>query len=583
MELMNKGERDFSNVRFEFATDLTKAWQDEKGKMFVEAIASDDQLDLQRDRMSKAALNKMAAASKKGVPFLSTHRDTFEFGKTVDGEIITVEEKGKPVHKLKTVIELDGEYPQARTLYKEVASGTCKRQLSIGGKLNLKNRDAVSIEMTASGLSRTINDIDLDHIAATREKHAANPRTSFTEAIAKALDEAEHDGWVPPTPTAEADVVKAAEVVEPAAADDVKAGMSFLAKLGRMIGLGKEEGGPVSTKPATATKEAAKKDETTTSTETTTTKEKEVVQAVAKLSGKKADATVHDLVNDIAILLAKRGKMYSGPKTSETETTTTMKEDDMAADREVYNALWKVRFILAKSVTGAELGAGEQQPMSAIADGGLYAPRDLSGAKVSGAYLPDKAPAGSDTNVAGSAVSDSRRDIQVGGEVKATAPMAKEAMAATMAALDRAGALPQASESMGWQKLAKSLSEGGSPADFFKSMTEEIVEKTTEVNKGLILAAVEKMAEEQKKSEDGLKEEVKKAMDSLGNALNEVNKTVGEAQARVAKLEKAGGVSQSGPRGSVDSTVTPPAPAGKKGVWGGIFAKPTSEALSSYK
>lgn len=567
----------FENVRFEFEANCEKAWQDEKtGKMYVKAVASDDRLDLQRDRMGRPALDKMAAAAKRGVPFLETHRSTFEFGKTVDGEITQVEEGGKKVNKFIATVELDPEFPQARKLFKEVASGVCKRQLSIGGKLNLKNRDAVAIEMTPSGLARTINDLDLDHIASTREKHAANPRTSFLEAIAKAMDDAEQDGWEPEVSEAVAKTVAAqGENVE-----DVKAGMSIFAKLGKLF---KGGGSPMAGKA-----EDKKTPESTTAPEESTTEgsktpmtapEKEVkvkpaeAPAIAekaveapKLVARKAEATsAHDLASDIAILLAKRAKSYAG----KVEKTP----DALEFDRTLYNGLWSMRFMLAKEVEkdgGAELGADEKAPLSSISDGGLYAPRDLSGAKVSGAYIPDKAPAGADTSVGTSAVTDSRTLPPPGGELKATAPSPKEAMKATMDALSAAAKLPQMNDTALWKDAS----------EFQKSLNESLEKALagqTEVTKNLVLSAFDKMVE---KSEQD-KSEIQKSVDGLGSIVNKVNEALAEAQARVVRLEKAGGVSHSGPRGASDETA--PAAASKKGgLWTGLFGKAQSEALGKY-
>lgn len=563
----------FENVRFEFEATCDKAWQDEKtGKMYVKAVASDDKLDLQRDRMGKTALDKMAAAAKRGVPFLETHRSTFEFGKTVDGEIISVNEGGKMVNKFVATVELDSEFPQARKLFKEVALGTCKRQLSIGGKLNLKNRDAVSIEMTPSGLARTINDLDLDHIASTREKHAANPRTSFLEAIAKAMDDAEADGWEPEVSETVAKTVAAqGESVE-----DVKAGMSIFAKMGRLFKSGKG-GDTMTTKAA----KPGSEEETTTTTEDTTTKagtEKEVKVVAAaiaekvavKLPVRKAEETsAHDLVSDIAILLSKRATSYDGK--------TEKAADALEFDRALYNGLWSMRFMLAKEIEkdmGATLGADEKAPMSSISDGGLYAPRDLSAGKVSGAYIPDKAPKGADTDIGSSGVTDAKRNIQAGGEVKDTAPTAKAAFKSTMDALAAAAKLPQSDDQLLWGKdftpemLQKSVGD----------TVQKAISEQTEVTKNLVLSAFEKMMEESGKD----RAEVKKSVDGLGAALNTLGGQLTEAEARVSRLEKGGGISHSGPRGASDTTA--PARGGdrKGGLWTGLFGKAADEALGKY-
>ena len=177
-------------VNWEAGAIVTKAYQDEKGKMHVIAVASDDGIDLQKDQMTTDALDKMAEQALKGVPLLESHRSTFEFGKSVHGTVGTAkDENGKVVKQLVVDVELDGEFPQSRKLFKEIQGGGCARQLSIGGKLNLKNKSAISIEMTNKGLVRKIHDLDLDHIACTRQNQAANPRTSFVEAVMKSIED----------------------------------------------------------------------------------------------------------------------------------------------------------------------------------------------------------------------------------------------------------------------------------------------------------------------------------------------------------------------------------------------------------
>lgn len=335
-------------VRFEFGADVVKAWQDEKtGKMLVRAIASDDRLDVQRDKMSSAALAKMAAFASKGVPFLETHRSTFEFGKTVSGEVLESKDKeGRPVRQFVVEVELDGDFPQARKLFKEVALGKCKRQLSIGGKLNLKNREAVSVEMTPSGLARTINDIELDHIASTREKHAANPRTSFTEAISKALDLAEKDGW-------KWEGVEKTQ--EPLAKADEK-GQNTPHHEGGDAMAKKAPETPDETPMTEEEKNKGKGCPATDATSPGSTPEKAAAPATAtttpgstpqKSQKPKAEA----LANDIAFLLSKgAGKEIEG---------------------ELYDALWATRYMLAKQA------GGEGAKMT---EAGPYAPRDLSAA-----------------------------------------------------------------------------------------------------------------------------------------------------------------------------------------------------------
>jgi len=176
-------------IPWEAGAVVEKAYQDDKGKMHVVAVASDDAADLQSDQMSKSALSKMADDANTGIPLLDNHKSTFEFGRSVSGAVVIKEVDGKPVQQFVVDLELDGDYPQARALYKEIKSKRCNKQLSIGGKLNLKNPNSISITMTEKGLVRQINDLELDHIACTRAKHAANPRTGFMAALMKSLDD----------------------------------------------------------------------------------------------------------------------------------------------------------------------------------------------------------------------------------------------------------------------------------------------------------------------------------------------------------------------------------------------------------
>lgn len=217
---------------------VSKAYQDEQGKMHVVAVASDDTVDLQRDQMTDEALDKMASQVASGIPLLDNHKATFEFGRTCNGYVQTgTAPDGKPARQLFVDVELDGEYPEARSLYKEVLAGKCKKQLSIGGKLNTKNRNAAAVEMTAKGLVRKLKDLELDHIACTRPAGAANPNTGFVEAIMKSLDE--EDALAPLEQEAQELFEKTIEETEEIAkgkdVDDAEVAVSFLSRIGRKL------------------------------------------------------------------------------------------------------------------------------------------------------------------------------------------------------------------------------------------------------------------------------------------------------------------------------------------------------------
>ena len=558
-----------TDVRFSFDAICEKAWQDDKGKMFVRACASDDKLDLQRDRMSRNALQKMADAAKKGVPFLETHRSVFEFGRTVGGEVAEIEEDGKKVQKFFVDVELDGDFPQARKLFKEVAAKTCNRQLSIGGKLNLKNREAVHVEMTPTGLARTINDLDLDHIASTRQKQAANPRTSFTEAITKALDEAEkglakengddHNGNVTQIKLSPEVLSALKEVVEAAQEGGKKMKVAATPET------------PVETEEETPSSDEGsekcvkKEDEGNGNGEGNgeekpkpkpkkETEEEEVMDVEdMDIKGKNA-ATASDLANDISILLAKK-KPFPGAATPFGAESEDEEEEEETTEEEkaILDALWSTRYVLAKQVSGASLGAGEKLQVADIIVAGPYAPR--SGAGKAG-LIPDKAPKGDTTDMGSSGVSDARRNIQVGGEIKPTAPTAKDAMKHTMSALKDSEKLPQDLSTFG------------------KELGDDLLNKSMDITKSMVEAVIEKMAEENAR----VSMEIQKSVEGLGDMVNESTKRLASMEARIARVEKFGGVSQSGPKGREDGVQERP----RGGVWGGLFGKAANDALAKY-
>jgi hypothetical protein len=631
---LHKGESNgdsLDNVKFEFGAHYEKAWQDEKtGKMFIRAVASDDRLDLQRDRMSGDALQKMADAAKTGVPFLETHRSVFGFGKTTNGKVVDMkDEDGKDVRKFFVEVELNGDYPQARDLFREIASGGCTKQLSIGGKLNLKNRDAVTVEMTPSGLSRTINDLALDHIASTRDKQAANPRTSFVEAIAKALDDAQDSGWQPVI-TEKESLATAGDTVQNAPlvmdnANDIQTGAQILANLGRLAKSGNLGGSimnkadtPMDEETATPMAEETTPEQekgygngggvgeagpSTPATPAEEEEEKDIRQPKqmpeqkqmtqeAKKYGQMGKGTAKAIVTEIQNLLAKmqedEGDVAEEMTPEEKGTPMTPMDEEMTpmspAEKSIVDTLKATRDALHKMVQGASHGDGESGSSDALPtdQSDLYAPRDSSAAKPGAKYSPDKAPAGDSTDVGSSGVSDHRQNIQIGGEIKNTAPTAKSAYSHTMADLKRSESLPQQNDNVLQQDSGDLL---GKSADeqpewlhkTFVSFEKNLLEKHLTLTQELVVAAVEKVMEEQGKSND----EVKKSVGGIGDLLNDATRRLAEVESYVEKVARAGGASQSGPRGSQDSTVQPRQNM-KRGVWGGLFDKATDEALGTY-
>jgi len=588
---------DLGSVSFEFDATVDKAWQDKTtGKMHVRAVASDDQLDLQRDKMSTMALEKMAQMAQRGVPLLETHRHTFGFGKTTGGRVMqSQDEMGRPINQLVVEMELDGDYPQARSLFREVASGACDKQLSIGGKLNLKNRDAVTVEMTGGGLSRTINDLELDHIASTRKAQAANPRTNFVEAIAKALDPLEAAGmWSAQEVLAKAQGSSENPTImsAPSNADDIQAGATFLATVGKMVrgGVNKNYDNPNGgeteesettpmepQEPEMGGHQKAKSLVDDVKTPTGEAPEQAALKPAADKPGamaaKSGGGQALALAGEVATLLSKMGGFSFGEDdagTTPADATTPMGED---AEKALVQTLTAARNMLAKKLEGAAAGPGDAQ--GKVGEEGLFAPDDESAA--SAGASPDKAPNNADSDVGGSGVSDSRRDIQVGGEIKSTAPGAAEAYKATKGDVARHGKLPQQGDN---DLFGKSLSEG------YATLEKSLVEKQLDITTTVVTAAVEKMLERQ----DGQNDAVMKAIDGIGGAANQAARTAAgtaalleKALKRIDNLEKQGGISHSGPRGAGDAV----APRIEKnhnddGPWTGLFGQAVKEATAQY-
>ena len=173
-------------AQWEFDAKITKAFKDSDGKMHVKAIASDDLEDRQGDRIHKDVIISMAKQANAGdIELTRSHGDSFGIGTIFEA---------KAVHKKTRVqfavdVILDEDFPESKKLFKDVKSGKRNRQLSIGGFIDLEKEDAITLEENKKGhLIRVINDLTLDHIAITRKNMAANPRTSFRQALVKSVE-----------------------------------------------------------------------------------------------------------------------------------------------------------------------------------------------------------------------------------------------------------------------------------------------------------------------------------------------------------------------------------------------------------
>ena len=227
-------------------SNLSKAYKDDSGRMHVTAIASDSQTDLEGDAMSRPALESMVQQFKKGVDLIDNHRSTFAFVRTIDAQLIT--EKGQTgdiCWKVLVDIELDDSYPEARALFREVQENRCNKQLSIGGSVPHTEKGALGVSLDKSGkMIRSVNKVNLDHLACTRKDMAANPRTGFLAAVLKSLDEANaFEDIVPETVESKDEEIDNTEV-EGVETDeltkDISIGTNFLARIGKLVKTGGE-------------------------------------------------------------------------------------------------------------------------------------------------------------------------------------------------------------------------------------------------------------------------------------------------------------------------------------------------------
>lgn len=204
-------EKDAHMRAFTFDVALQRCYKEPDGTMHVIGVASDDLEDRVADRMSSTCVKNMAKqCTQNNLQLLDNHKSTFGFGKTYSASAQQVpavnKQTGKPIldksgkQKMATELvvdfALDGRYPQSKDLFDEVQSGKSEKQLSIGGYLDPENPDAIRFEKNEMGNTiRVIEDIRLEHIAATRPGMAAVPRTKFVDAIIKDIfgDQAEEE------------------------------------------------------------------------------------------------------------------------------------------------------------------------------------------------------------------------------------------------------------------------------------------------------------------------------------------------------------------------------------------------------
>lgn len=180
-----------NDIRFEFETQRLEVYKDAGGRPHIRGIASDSLDDRQGDAITETCIANMARQLNRGIPLLPDHRSSFEIGTSTLGE----PRRNPMTGALELIADfaLDDRFVESSILYDEIESGKCKRQLSIGGFLNKKNPRAAYLEQRNGKTLTILDDINLDHIAVTREGRAANPRTGFLDAIRKAINDAGMD------------------------------------------------------------------------------------------------------------------------------------------------------------------------------------------------------------------------------------------------------------------------------------------------------------------------------------------------------------------------------------------------------
>ncbi|MDF2615357.1 MAG: hypothetical protein K0Q47_12 [Sedimentibacter sp.] len=188
------------NKSFEFGVRPISVWKDDStNKHYVNAVASDTEEDYHGERLSLNALNGLVKCINNKEPYavtlLPSHWDAFEIGVCESSKVIDSQDVSG-AKALSVDIELDLDYPEARSLYNDVKKGKSKKQLSIGGYLNPDNENAYYWEPKmkyddngnlVQDWVLVLDDVILEHIAVTRANKAANNRSGFVGTIAKSL------------------------------------------------------------------------------------------------------------------------------------------------------------------------------------------------------------------------------------------------------------------------------------------------------------------------------------------------------------------------------------------------------------
>ncbi|MGD9495698.1 MAG: hypothetical protein AB7Y46_05245 [Armatimonadota bacterium] len=161
--------------RFSVSMPLCKVWEDEAGELRFEGVASSTSLDRQQERMTPAAIRKMA--TQRGLDLLPSHSaGPLE-------ELGVVEETWADNDRFRVAGRLDKTSAAARRLFARVMDGH-RYGLSVGGRVT---KAFWRYDPEAGREVRHIDDVELDHVAVCRPGAAANPDT-YLAILAKAAE-----------------------------------------------------------------------------------------------------------------------------------------------------------------------------------------------------------------------------------------------------------------------------------------------------------------------------------------------------------------------------------------------------------
>ncbi len=193
-----------SDIRIPFEATLPftlhKADVDSERGALITVCVSDNLLDYQGDKMDIEVLKKIVRLAKEGkIELRRHHDDAFHIARSVDGSIQEEPNGRVSVFVTFRAVEIgDREYyPEVHHLLKAFSQGeVLPLEASVGGWIT-----KYTTELEKGKPVRIIKDAEVDHVAFTPPKGAANPRTGvyqvFVKSLISAIDryEGKSKGW----------------------------------------------------------------------------------------------------------------------------------------------------------------------------------------------------------------------------------------------------------------------------------------------------------------------------------------------------------------------------------------------------